>query len=71
MPLLSEITNGIKNAIMVYEKRIKDLQVIVDIDKDNESKLILNIKYKIEKNNLEGNLVFPFYLQEGVEDSNV
>jgi phage baseplate assembly protein W len=68
---LTLMANDIKRSIANYEKRIKDLDVLVEIDKDNTSKLILNIKYKVAQNNSVGNLVFPFYLQEGVGESNV
>lgn len=68
---LTLMANDIKSSIANYEKRIKDLEVFVEIDKDNTSKLILNIRYKVAQNNSVGNLVFPFYLQEGVGESNV
>lgn len=67
---LTLMANGVKTSIANYEKRIRDLDVSVEIDKDNNNKLILNIKYKVAQSNAIGNLVFPFYLQEGAEESN-
>ena len=68
---LTLMSNNIKTSIEMYEKRIKDLDINVVIDKNQQGKLILDIRYKIAENNLPGNVVFPFYLQEGDEDANL
>lgn len=63
---LTLMANNIKIAIQTYEKRVKDVNVNVVIDKYESGKLIINISYVIIKTNVAGNMVFPFFLQDGV-----
>lgn len=67
---LTLMANKVKTVIDTYEKRIKNLNVDVVVDNDNKGKLILNINYVVSKTNMPGNIVFPFYLQEGVGQVN-
>lgn len=62
---LTLMANNIKNAIQTYEKRIGNVNVNVEMDKLNKGKLIFDINYIVNKTNEVGNMVFPFYLQEG------
>ncbi len=62
---LTLMANNIKNAIQTYEKRIGNVNVNIEMDKLNKGKLIFDINYIVNKTNEVGNMVFPFYLQEG------
>lgn len=62
---LTLMANNIKNAIQTYEKRIGNVNVNVEMDKLNKGKLVFDINYIVNKTNEVGNMVFPFYLQEG------
>ncbi len=67
---LTLMANSVKSVIATYEKRIKNLNVDIVIDSDDQGRLILNISYVVSKTNMPGNIVFPFYLQEGVRQVN-
>ncbi|MBP0979317.1 MAG: GPW/gp25 family protein [Oscillospiraceae bacterium] len=62
---LNLMANNIKTAIQTYEKRVKNINVEVTIDKFDSGKLVINISYVVSKTNMPGNMVFPFYIQEG------
>lgn len=68
---LTLMANNIKIAIENYEKRISNLNVSIAADEVDEGKMIVNITYTISKTNEAGNVVFPFYLQEGTGGQNV
>ena len=67
---LTLMANNIKSAIQTYEKRIGNVNVNVEMDKLNKGKLIFDISYIVNKTNEVGNMVFPFYLQEGSGNMN-
>lgn len=67
---LTLMESSIKNSIQTYEKRISDLKVEITQDGQDSGKLMINISYVISKINMPGNIVFPFYIQEGVEGIN-
>lgn len=67
---LTLMANSIKKAIQTYEKRIRNLNVNIVDDNLHQGKLLFNISYVVSKTNMPGNLVFPFYIQEGVEQVN-
>ena len=68
---LTLMANSVKGAIQTYEKRIRNLNVDIYEDKDESGKLIVNITYIVSKTNAPGNIVFPFYLQEGTGGQDV
>lgn len=67
---LTLMENSIKNSIQTYEKRIRNLNVEISQDSQDSGRLIINISYIISNINMPGNIVFPFYIQEGVEGIN-
>ena len=67
---LTLMENSIKNSIKTYEKRIRNLNVEISQDSQDSGRLIINISYIISNINMPGNIVFPFYIQEGVEGIN-
>ncbi|MDR2817712.1 MAG: GPW/gp25 family protein [Oscillospiraceae bacterium] len=68
---LNLMANSIKKALLKNEKRIKDLKIQVLTDKRKPGVLNIDISYVVAQNNQAGNMVFPFYIQEGIEgDSN-
>lgn len=63
---LTLMANNIKTAIQTYEKRVRNVSVDIIIDKFNNGKLVIDISYTVSKTNMAGNMVFPFYFQEGI-----
>ena len=67
---LTLMENSIKNSIKKKKKRIRNLNVEISQDSQDSGRLIINISYIISNINMPGNIVFPFYIQEGVEGIN-
>ena len=61
----SEMTEEIKNALIMHEPRISDIEVTID-DLSHEGRIVLDISYVVRATNNPYNLVFPFYIEEGI-----
>ena len=53
----------VKEALQKWEPRITDIDVRASADPDNESLLLVDVKYKISSTNVDRNYVYPFYLR--------
>jgi phage baseplate assembly protein W len=62
---LSLLESNVKDAIRNWEARVKDIEVEAVLDKAENGKLLINVKYVIRSTNNQYNLVFPFYIHEG------
>lgn len=56
----------IRQAIMSWEPRVHEVGINTFFDQENPGKLIINIRYVVRLTNNLFNLVFPFYLSEGM-----
>lgn len=59
--IISEVTA----ALTQYEARIDLLNVTVDSQATLQGELLVEVEYRVRTTNQIGNLVFPFYFQEG------
>ena len=62
---ISSLEESIRTALETYEPRIKDINVEVNTDHGDTSKVIVNIGYVVRSTNNLFNKVYPFYLLEG------
>jgi uncharacterized protein len=62
---LVRIEEAASDALRDFERRIRVTAVEATADPDVPSKVNLRVSYEILATNRRGNLVFPFYLQEG------
>jgi uncharacterized protein len=62
---MSLIQTRVRQALIKWEARIDVQTVDVAPASDVPSKLLIEIDYRIRATNAVGNLVYPFYLQEG------
>lgn len=60
----SEMIEEVKNALIMHEPRISDVEVTID-DIAPEGRIVLNISYVVRNTNNPYNLVFPFFIEEG------
>lgn len=60
------IESSVREALTLWEPRIELMNVNVSTEKINEGKLLITIDYKVRTTNNRFNLVYPFYLTEGV-----
>lgn len=61
-----QIGSEIREALMRYEPRIINVEVEVDSQRISNGVIYLNIQYTVRATNNPNNLVFPYYLMEGV-----
>lgn len=61
-----QIGSEIREALMRYEPRIINVEVEVDSQRISSGVIYLNIQYTVRATNNPNNLVFPYYLMEGV-----
>ncbi|WP_370573068.1 GPW/gp25 family protein [Methanomethylovorans sp.] len=60
------IENTVYEALKKWEPRIEVLGVKADLKSAEEGKLLINIDYKVRTTNTQFNMVYPFYIKEGV-----
>lgn len=56
----------VREALIRWEPRIDVLNVRVEAPSDQKNLLFIHIDYRVRSNNAFYNLVYPFFLQEGV-----
>lgn len=62
----TQISSEIREALMRYEPRIINVRVEADTRQIVNGTVFLNISYIVRATNHPNNLVFPYYLMEGV-----
>lgn len=55
-----------REALVMNEPRIDVLDVRVDVDPNEDSRVLIHVDYRVRVNNAVFNLVYPLYLTEGV-----
>ncbi len=63
--LYSSIQDTVKNAILLYEPRVKLSEITVTPDPSDQSRLVVSVGYVIRTSNSRRNFVFPFHIIEG------
>jgi uncharacterized protein len=63
---LNGIAHAVQEALTRWEPRIDVLDVRVTTSPDGEDPVLVDVDYRIRANNAFGNLVYPFYVREGV-----
>ncbi|MTI85722.1 MAG: GPW/gp25 family protein [Firmicutes bacterium] len=62
---LSMLEDSVKEAVMVWEPRVHNVEVQVVSGERDPGKLLINISYVVRTTNNLFNLVYPFYINEG------
>ncbi|MCI8377819.1 MAG: GPW/gp25 family protein [Lachnospiraceae bacterium] len=60
----SSIKLEVENALAVWEPRIEDIEVAVQIPRE-EGVVLVEISYVVRSTNTPFNMVFPYYINEG------
>ncbi|MDD3246392.1 MAG: GPW/gp25 family protein [Methanosarcina sp.] len=60
------IENSVYEALVAWEPRIEVNEIKALTEKALEGKLLISIDYKVRRSNTQVNLVYPFYLKEGI-----
>jgi len=59
------IASDVQDAIRIWEPRVKDVEVEVKPDRQNNGRVLMSVSYAVRSTNNLFNQVFPFYLEEG------
>lgn len=62
---LSLVSGRVRQALVSHESRIDVLDINVETTPEEPNLLLIRIDYRIRANNAIGNLVYPFYINEG------
>ena len=62
---LSVVAQNVRQALVTYEPRIDVLDINVETTPETPNLLLIRIDYRLRANNALGNLVYPFYINEG------
>ena len=60
------LSADIRDALIQWEPRIKDVEVSIEDDPLNPEKLFINVNYVVRSTNNPFNMVYPFYINEGM-----
>lgn len=67
LSLKTFVKDLIKTAILYHEPRIDVISIEIDTTNELQGELLVKIEYKIRITNSRGNMVYPFYKEEGSE----
>jgi uncharacterized protein len=59
------IMDEVRGALIRWEPRIDVLRVTAASPPDTANTLLLSVDYRVRANNAAGNIVYPFYINEG------
>ena len=62
----SQIIREVEDALTKYEPRVRNVSVEMDRSNPAGGVVYLNINYTVRATNNPNNLVFPYYLEEGI-----
>lgn len=62
----SDIERCVREALIAWEPRIGEVEVKCEQDKSNPSAIYISVKYRVMATNNLYNMVYPYYLSEGI-----
>lgn len=63
---LRMMERAVTESLVRWEPRIRDVEVNAEISDEAEEKILIRIGYVVRSTNNPYNLVYPFYLNEGI-----
>lgn len=63
---LFQMEQAVREALMVWEPRIIDVEVHINKEQETEGLLLIEISYVVRSTNNPFNLVYPYYINEGM-----
>lgn len=63
---LSRMENAVRDALIIWEPRITDVEVHVSGNQMKEGQLDISVKYVVRSTNNLFNMVYPYYINEGL-----
>ncbi len=63
---IAEVSASVREALVLHEPRIDVLAIDVSAAPGQPNVLLIRIDYRVRANNARGNLVYPFFITEGM-----
>ena len=63
--ILGMVAEDVRQTLTTYEPRIDVLGINVETEPEQANLLLIKISYSIRETNTIGNMVYPFYINEG------
>jgi phage baseplate assembly protein W len=63
---VGRVIDEVRRALVTFEPRIDLLDVSAEVDAEQPTLLLIRIDYRIRQNNAVTNLVYPFFVREGL-----
>ena len=63
---IAEVSTAVRTALGSHEPRIDVLSINVEVAPGQRNVLLIRIDYRVRANNARGNLVYPFFITEGM-----
>lgn len=63
---IAEVSSSVRTALVSYEPRIDVLSIDVGAAPGQRNVLLIRVDYRIRANNARANLVYPFFITEGM-----
>lgn len=63
---VAEVSASVREALVAHEPRIDVLAVDVAAAPGERNVLLIRVDYRVRANNARGNLVYPFFITEGM-----
>lgn len=63
---LFQMEQAVREALMVWEPRITEVEVHINNEQETEGVLLIEISYVVRSTNNPFNLVYPYYINEGM-----
>jgi phage baseplate assembly protein W len=63
---IAEVSATVRDALIAYEPRIDVLSIDVSAAPGQANVLLIRVDYRVRANNARGNLVYPFFITEGM-----
>lgn len=60
------IENSVRDGLIQWEPRIEVIKIEVSTEESAQGKLLVSIDYRVRVTNNQFNLVYPFYVKEGM-----
>ncbi len=63
---LFQMEQAVREALMIWEPRIIEVEVHINNEQETEGMLLIEISYVVRSTNNPFNLVYPYYINEGM-----
>ena len=63
----TQMAQEVRQALIRWEPRIRDIETYVELDPADSARVLVHISYVVRATNNPYNLVYPYYINEGLE----